>query len=346
MLEQYLEPVIAGQPSWMLVVTTLIGIVILIGGGELLVQGASRLATRLGVSPLVVGMTVVSFGTSAPELAVNVFSVLDPDKAGICFGNIVGSNIANIGLVAGITAMIRPIHVEKVLVTREIPMMLLATLAVLVLAHRDQLVDVVSAAGTEGAFQRPDALLLLLFFAVFLYYTISEVMLQRDLGATLGEVPTAEKLTAKGVAADVGMILLGLTFLMSGADVTVTAASTLAEKVGVPKSVIGLTLVALGTSLPELVTSVVASLRGNSDLAIGNIVGSNIFNLLFILGVTGTVSDVPVPEGGLIDLYVVLALSVVLFVVTRSHRRNVVRWEGMTLLLSYVAYMSYIAFGR
>ncbi len=310
-----------------------VGLAVLVVGGDGLVRGASALARQLGVSPLVVGLTVVAFGTSAPELAVNGLAALRGDTA-LSFGNIVGSNVANIGLIVASASLVRPLVVRSSVITREIPMMLLGSLAVVVLAF-----DRVRGETVES-YDRYDGLVLLLFFSVFLYTTLIEVLSGRaedPLLAQAEEVAPGERLASP--LPSLLLVVAGLAGLVAGAELTVRSAVALAEALGVPKAVVGLTLVAVGTSLPELVATLVATFRGQADLAVGNVVGSNLFNLLFILPLTAIVRPVPVPAAGHWDLAVMLLMSVALLGVAMTHRRQVVRAEGLVLLVLYFVYL-------
>lgn len=305
---------------------------LLVGGAEALVRGGSGLARDLGVSPLVVGLTVVAFGTSAPELAVNLDASLR-GQGELSFGNIVGSNIANIGLVIGIFAWLKPIPVEGTIIRREVPMMIAATLIAALMAI---------GIGRVGPreFSRGEGLILLLMFCTFMYYTVSDVFRQRASDPFVVQTGLSTPSRFWGsLRLNIAMTLLGLVTLVGGAELTVHAAVDLAEAFGVSEALIGLTLVALGTSLPELVTGIVAALRGQSDLAVGNIVGSNIFNLLFILGVSTVVRPVPVPKGGQWDLLVLSLLSVLLLFMCLSHRQQIIRREAAILLGIYVFYI-------
>jgi len=314
-------------------VVLLAGFVLLVGGAEALVRGGSGLARDLGVSPMVVGLTVVAFGTSAPELAVNLDASLR-GRGELSFGNIIGSNIANIGLVIGTFAFLRPIPVEGTIIRREVPMMIFATLAVVVMALTSL------GAGTATGYGRADGLLLLLLFTVFIYYTVADVFRQR--GADPFVVQTGLSTPSRfwgSLRLNVAMTLVGLATLVGGAELTVYAAVGLAEAFDVPQVLIGLTVIALGTSLPELVTGVIAALREQTDLAVGNIVGSNIFNLLFILGLSSMVRPIPIPAGGIWDLLVLTLLSLLLLFMCLSHRQQIIRREAVVLLLIYVVYI-------
>jgi cation:H+ antiporter len=312
-----------------------VGLIILVVGGDVLVRGASSVARSLGVSPVVIGLTVVAFGTSAPELAVNISAAVDgaPD---LSFGNIIGSNIANIGLIVGLTAIMRPLLIHKSIVTREIPMMLLASAMAFVNAY-DMWLD-----GTPNIYSRNDGIILLLIFGVFMYYTVSDVLRQRaekpdEVMEEFGDV--AESEPSYPVWKSVLFILVGLVGLVGGGKLTVYSATVIAEAMGVPPVIIGLILVAVGTSLPELATSVVATLKGQTDIAVGNVVGSNIFNLLFVQGVSSTIAPTPIPHGGHFDLLAMVLLSVILFPLAITHQRRIVRIEGVLLLLFYICYV-------
>jgi cation:H+ antiporter len=313
----------------------LLGLVLLVGGGDALVRGASAMAYRLGISPLVVGLTVVAFGTSAPELAVNMAGALS-GRGELSFGNVMGSNIANVGLVVGATALIRPLALHRAVIVREIPMMSLAALAALVMSLDRFLSG--GAADTVDQFSRGDGLMFLLLFGVFLYYTINDALRQRS------EMRAEEKALARmSLLRAVLLFVFGLAALVAGGQVTVDAASSIALALGMTEAVVGLTVVAVGTSLPELVTSMVGAFRGEQEIAVGNIVGSNIFNLLFVLGTTSTTRPLPVPARGTADVLMVIALSVILLPLSFNPERSIPRKGGVVLLLSYVGYLSWRA---
>lgn len=311
---------------------TIAGLTLLVGGGDTMVRGASALATRFGVSPLAIGLTVVAFGTSAPELFVNVTAAWQGHTE-LSFGNILGSNMANIGLIIAITALFRPLHIHNVVVSREVPMMLLATLIAAVLGLDGFL------KGQPNGFDRGDGAVLLLLFSIFAYYTLRDLVRQRrDDSRTF---PASSTTTPPGYSfmVSAALSIAGIAGLAAGGAVTVHGAEGLARAWGVSEAIIGLTLVAVGTSLPELVASVMASLRGHPDMAVGNVVGSNIFNLLIVLGTTATMRDIPVPEGGVSDLALVICLSTLLWVTSISQGRTIIRAEAALLLGIYVTYM-------
>ncbi len=294
-----------------------------------MVRGAAALARRLGISPTIIGLTVVAFGTSAPELAVNVAAAL---RAGeISFGNIVGSNLANMGLGVGLAALLAPLTVENVVVRREMPMMLLATLAAVIAALDPYLT------GAVPLYTRTEGLLFLLFFSIFIYYNLLEVLNNRLNGLAVSAIQ--EGVPKKYPSVPVALVLFGagVLGLVAGAEITVRFAVSLAVTLGLPKAFIGFTLIALGTSLPEIATSLVAVRRGETDLLIGNIVGSNIFNLLFILGITATIRAVPVPAQGFTDLFMTLLFSLGLW--GASFSGKIKRRDGLLFLVAYLLYL-------
>ena len=311
--------------------TLLAGLIVLLAGGELLVRGASALARTFGVSPFVVGLTVVAFGTSAPELAVNVAAALS-GNSDITFGNVIGSNIANIGLIIGLTALMKAFTVRRSIVSREIPVMLGVTALAIVLA-------------LDARFGRVDAAILLVCFVCFLFVTTRAALKDRNtdrnkdrfLEGAEGE-EEAHKVMHWAPASL--LTLAGLAGVLLGSDWTVDGASGVAVSLGMSQAVIGLTIVALGTSLPELTTSLFAVRKGQAELAIGNVVGSNIFNLLFILGVSSGIRAVAVPRGGYMDLIAMAIFSVVLLPFAMS-RQRLARHEGLLLLIGYLGYMAW-----
>lgn len=311
------------------------GLALLVGGGDALVRGAASIAQRVGISHLAVGLTVVSFGTSAPELAVN-WSAVWSGSPDVSFGNVIGSNMANIGLIIGATALLRPLHVHSIVVSREMPMMILATAAIAVFG-----LDAVLS-GREAFLDRGDGIVLLLFFSVFLYYIVNDMVVQRSENRTalaselVGPLPPVHRSLKLSLVLALG----GLLGLALGGRLTVYAAVELARALGVTEAVIALSVIAVGTSLPELAASLVAAFRAEVDIAVGNVVGSNIFNLLLVAGSTATMEPIPVPAGGLGDLAVVSLLSALLWGVSASRLRRIVRAEAGLLFAVYVVYLT------
>ena len=307
-----------------------LGLMLLVAGADVLVKGASSLARRLGVSVLVVGLTVVAFGTSTPELFVNVTASLKGSSA-IAVGNVVGSNIANIFLILGVAALIYPLEVGRGTVWKEIPLSLLAALLLLVTAN-DALLD----AASFSAVTRIDGLVYLLFFAVFLYYSFSIAQPIEGLGQA---VPTAEM----GLGRSLAWILGGLGGLALGGHWIVSSAIAMAARLGVEERIIGLTLVAVGTSLPELATSAVAAYRRRVEIAVGNVVGSNIFNIFLVLGINAVIRPLPFQTANNLDLAVLVLASLLLFAFMFTGRRHALdRWEGLVFVGLYGAYMFFL----
>lgn len=307
----------------------IVGLGILILGAEGLVRGAASAAKKLGVSSLVVGLTVVAFGTSMPELTVNMFSAWR-GSADIAIGNIVGSNIANIFLILGICGLIRVLQVRQSTVWKEIPFALLA-MALIFIMGNDSLLENVGF----NRLSRTDGLALMSIFFIFLFYTFSLVK----------EGPAEEKKTREySRLLSTLMIVGGLVFLFYGGKILVESAIILARLAGLSEAFIGLTIVAVGTSLPELVTSVVAVIHGHDDIAIGNIVGSNIFNAFWILGLTATILTLPFNVAVNFDILVGLAATLLLFLfMFVHHRHRLDRWQGGMFVLLYVGYIAYLA---
>lgn len=305
-------------------VLLVVGIGVLYFGAEWLVRGAARLAASLGVSPIVVGLTVVSFGTSAPELVVCTVAAVggNPDLA---IGNVMGSNLANIGLILGVTALVRPLSVAARVVWREVPLMLMVTAAVYPL-------------GFDGDLSRSDGVLLLMALVAYLLFVLqsAEVEPPEILGEYEEFVKASTDHNHRVHLRDVGLVILGSVGLVFGGYAIVEGAVAVATALGVSQVVIGLTVVAVGTSLPELATSLVAAYRNESDIAVGNVVGSNIFNIAAILGATSVIA--PIPLGPSIlrrELPAVLAISILVFPMLRTGWR-ISRREGIILLGAYL----------
>lgn len=288
-------------------------------GAEWLVQGAAGMAVRLGVRPLLIGLTIVSYATSAPELAVSVSASLQHESA-IVLGNVIGSNIANIALILGLTALIAPPHSDGTMAGKELVILLLATLAVPLFFY-------------DGMMSRWEGILFLVGSVAFTYITIQW---SKKRPPDLDEVPTEESRT-RGVLIAIGC--LGLVVLIAGGELFVRGGVGLAGRLGVDERIIGLTVVAFGTSVPELAASVVAALKGHSDLALGNVVGSNIFNILLILGSAGVISPFTSDLSSM-TLDIGFALGLTLVVAALLWRtRKVTRWEGALLIASYCVFI-------
>jgi cation:H+ antiporter len=309
-----------------------IGLALLLGGGDLLVRGASALAKSMGVPPLVIGLTVVAFGTSAPELSINLLAVVK-DNTDICFGNVIGSSIANIGLIIGVAALIKPLAVQGVIVKREIPMMTLASLLALI-AGSDALLR-----NSPNRFDISDGIILLLIFGVFLYYTVNDVIQKRKADSLIQQVEQQqERKSFNQTILNLLIVIAGLALLVFGGKLAVDAAVGIAEAMNIPKAIIGLTIVAIGTSLPELITTVMATWKGHTDIAIGSVVGSNLFNILLVNGVCAVIRPISVPPGGTSDLVMMLFLSLFLLPLCITNKGRIVRWQGAMLLALYLGF--------
>ena len=310
------------------------GLVALVAGAELLVRGASKLALSFGISPLVVGLTIVAFGTSAPEVAVSLGAVFD-GKTDIAIGNVVGSNIFNVLFILGLSALITPLVVNIQLIRQEVPIMVGISLLLLVLILDGNL------SAIDGA----------MLFALLVAYTVFLVIQSRkETQAAKDEYaaevqPAAKGSWDSGLPVQLLLIVGGLALLVLGSQWLVEAAVVFAKALGVSDLVIGLTIVAAGTSMPEVATSITAAIKGERDIAVGNVVGSNTFNILGCLGLSGIASGsmgLVVPEAVLnFDIWVMLAVALACIPVFMSGR-EIARWEGAVFLLYYVAYVAYL----
>lgn len=305
------------------------GFLPLIYGANLLVDSASSLARRFNIPNIVIGLTIVAFGTSAPELVVNVFSAVS-GNTGLALGNVIGSNIFNIAAILGISAMVYPLAVKSGTTWIEIPLALLAGLLVFLVAN-DQLID----QADSSVISRIDGIILLSFFVIFLVYNIQ--ISKR--GDTSDEIAVKDMPALKSGL----LIIAGLVLLVIGGRMIVFSAVKLATQWGMPDRIIGLTIVSIGTSLPELATSIVAARKRNTDIAVGNIVGSNIFNVFFILGTTAVITPVPYQMAAQTDLLINIFLSLLLFAFIFTGRgRRLERWEGLLFLVIYAVYIAFL----
>jgi cation:H+ antiporter len=310
-----------------------VGFVALIKGADLLVDGASSLAGRLGVSALVIGLTIVAFGTSAPELVVNLLASWQ-GNTDIAIGNVLGSNIVNILLILGISAIFYPLAVHRGTVWKEIPFALLAVIVLAFLAS-DTLID----GSTTSSIERGDGLILLSFFVIFLYY-IFGITKKNGVSTDEAEVKEEPQFTT---GRSLFMILGGVLGLVVGGKWIVDGAVAFATSFGVSEALIGLTIVAIGTSLPEMATSVVAAYKKNVDIAVGNIIGSNIFNVFWILGISSIIRPLPFAPALTTDLVVAIGATLVLFLALFVGKRNTLeRSQGIAFVFLYVAYTVFL----
>jgi cation:H+ antiporter len=321
--------------NWMILLSLVAGLITLVFGAELLVRGASRLAAALGISPLVIGLTVVAFGTSSPELAVSVQSAFR-GSADIALGNVVGSNIFNVLLILGISALITPLIVHQQLVRLDVPLMIALSIMLFLL-------------GLDGNIGRLDGGLLFLGLVAYIWYGIRQ---SRKEGQAVQQEYNQEYALEKGskptsMPVNIALIVVGLGFLVLGSDWLVAGAVSLAKLFQVSDLVIGLTIVAAGTSMPEVATSVMAAIKKERDIAVGNVVGSNIFNIMGVLGVSAFISPsgINVSASALaFDIPVMIAVALATLPIFFTGNL-IARWEGGLFLFYYLAYMAYIVFG-
>ena len=318
------------------IILFIIGFVFLIKGADIMVDGSSSIAKRFGVSAFFIGLTVVAFGTSAPELVVSALASIK-GSTGIAMGNIIGSNISNSLLILGIAAIIAPLVVKRATIRKEIPYSLLGVLAVGFLVN-----DVMIDNNGPNLLSRIDGLVLILFFTIFIVYTFG---ISREkpgiMDRVKGEIEEGPK--EYSMINSVMMIVVGLMGLALGGRWIVNGAISFAEAFGISEALIGLTIVAIGTSLPELAASAVAAYKGKTDIAVGNVVGSNIFNLLWVLGIAAIIRPIAYDSVLNIDFTVLFTLTVLLLFLIYFGKKNVLaRWEGIVLLVSYVVYIIYL----
>ena len=295
------------------IILLVLGFILLLKGADWFVDGASSIASRFGIPQLIIGLTIVAMGTSLPEAFVSITAALKSNAA-ITIGNVVGSNILNVGIILGITALIRPLHIQNSTIKYEMPFMILVTLVLILL-------------GINTTISRLDGMIMWLFFLGYLYYIFK--MSKNQMEET--EIKKTNPL----------FIPLGLVCLMVGSNFAVDAATNIAISLGVSQRFIGLTIVALGTSLPELVTSVTAAKKGNADIAIGNIIGSNIFNILFVVGSSALITPVPFEYHFIIDSFVAILIGLVLYLCTKK-TRVLDKKAGILLLVTYSIYFIYL----
>jgi len=311
-----------------------IGFILLIKGADLLVDGASSVGRRLNLSDLAIGLTVVAFGTSLPELFVNIFAGVK-GNTDIAIGNVLGSNIANIFLILGLSAVIFPLAVGKGTVWKEIPLSLLAAVVLGIMAN-DRLID----KSDNSVLTRIDGLVFLAFFIIFLYYSFG---IAKRIEGIDNHLPQKQF----GLLKSSLMIVSGLAGLALGGNWIINAAVQIASRLGVSQSLIGLTIVAVGTSLPELATSVVAAYKKNAEIAVGNVVGSNIFNIFFILGLSSVIKPLAFNPGSNMDIGAVILASLLLFLwMFTGKKRSLDRWEGLVFLVLYGGYITFLVLKR
>lgn len=313
----------------------LVGFVILIKGADFLVNGASSIAKQKGISNLAIGLTVVALGTSMPEMIVSLFSALDgrPDAS---FGNVIGSNNFNLLLILGLSGAITPLVVQRNTIKYEVPLSLLAAIVLFLLVN-DSIWSGVSITDSPGGLlSRFDSLILLALFCLFLVYIYRTMH-------NASELEEGEPIKIHSTLMSIGLLVGGLAMLVGGGKLVVDNAVSIAQQLGMSEKLIGLTILAIGTSLPELATSLVAAYRKNTDIAIGNVVGSNILNILLILGITGSVSPIAYSLALNFDLLVLMASTGMLMIFMFTlNARKLDRWEALLMVASYIVYTAYL----
>ena len=316
-------------------VILLVGFVALIKGADIFVDGSADVARKFKVPGVIIGLTIVAMGTSAPELAVSVSAGLSGSNQ-IAVSNVVGSNIFNLIVVLGVCALLKPLPVDTRIKKRDFPISLIATVALtfmaalyIIFGPRPDMSDMMA---TSGIISRIGGIILMIGFVAYMLYTIKY--------AKNNKTEEDDSANTSSLLKDIVFIVLGAAMIVAGGDGVVSSAKNLAMMWGMSETLVGLTIVAIGTSLPELVTSIVASVKGENGMAIGNVVGSNIFNLLLILGVSSTIRPIPVTVASFFDLSLLLGVSIVAFIFVCTGKK-ITRIEGGIMVLMYIAYTTY-----
>lgn len=313
-----------------------IGFIFLIKGADILVEGSSSIAKKLKISEIVIGLTIVAFGTSAPELIISAIAAIK-GSTGISLGNIIGSNISNTLLILGLAAVVAPLVIKKNTTHKEIPFSLLAVIAVLIMINDHYL-----GAHEVNELTRGDGMILMLFFVIFMYYTFG---ISRQKEGVIEGIVTKDEVKTYSNWQSAGMIILGLIGLFLGGQWIVNGAVEIALVLGLSEALVGLTIVAIGTSLPELAASVIAAKKGKADLAIGNVVGSNIFNFLWVLGISSFISPIHFDTALNFDLFSLVGMTFILIILIYiGKKRTLDKYEGIALLSLYVFYLVYLIF--
>lgn len=320
-------------------VLLLLGFVLLIKGADCFVDGSSSVAKIMHIPSIIIGLTVVAFGTSMPEMSVSVTAALQGANA-LAVGNVVGSNIFNILVVLGVSSLIVPVVANKSVLKKEFPFSIVAA-GILFLLMGGYRVSSLLTAKSVYTLSRFGGVVLLILFLVFLMSTVMDALKARSMYSEMEAVSEADEIRILSPLKSAIFIILGILGIAVGGNLVVDSASIIGATFGMSESFIGLTIVALGTSLPELVTSVVAAKKGENDLAIGNVVGSNIFNILLILGVSATISPITVTVISMYDIFISIAASILVFVAART-KDKITKVEGAAFLVAYVAFFVYI----
>ncbi|MGL4337341.1 MAG: calcium/sodium antiporter [Turicibacter sp.] len=311
-------------------VLLIVGFVLLIKGADMFVDGASSIAKTLKIPTLIIGLTIVAFGTSAPEAAVSITGAF-AGANDITVGNVVGSNIFNLLVVVGVAAIICPLKVKRSIIAKEFPFALLGGFTLIVLG-----LDTKYHGYTENVLTRADGIMLMVLLGIFMYYLIELALTSRN------ETPVDEdEYVTRPLPKSIGLSLIGVVAIVIGGQLVVDSASTIALAFGMSQSLVGLTIVAIGTSLPELVTSIVAARKGESDIALGNVIGSNIFNVFFVLGISSFIHEITINTAVFFDMFIMLAISFITYGFAAS-KRSINKVEGSFLVILYIAYMAFV----
>lgn len=305
------------------------GFILLVKGADFFVDGSSSIAKLLKIPSIVIGLTIVAFGTSAPEAAVSIIAGIQKSND-IAVGNVIGSNMFNLLVVLGVSAAIKPVHIKEQIIKKDYPFMLIATVLLLTMSYD------VFLGGSENMISRGDAITLLTYLGLFLYSVISSALRSRKENIDSGE----DDIPSYGIGKSLLFTIGGLAGIIIGGQFVVDSASDIAIRFGMSQTLVGLTIVAVGTSLPELVTSIVAARKGESDIAIGNVVGSNVFNILFVLAASAVISPMNINAQSLFDLLILMGVTLVAYIFCVTKKR-VNRAEGIILASVYVIYLAY-----
>lgn len=320
----------------------LIGFILLVKGADYFVDGSSSIAKKLRIPSLIIGLTIVAFGTSAPEASVSITAAIN-NQNGMAIGNVIGSNIFNLLMVLGASGIIKPLIVEKSMLSKEFPFLLLISIILVTLS-----LDTLFFNSTINTIGRIDGLILLILFGFFLYYLISSALKNRNesyfeeessIDIDTVNIKVIEK--SDSIIKPILISIIGICAVIFGGNLVVNSASNIATNLGISEQLIGLTIVSIGTSLPEFVTSVIAATKGESDLALGNVVGSNIFNILFILGASSVISPLTVDYKLIID-GIIMILSTLLVYFYAYRKNNISKLESLSLLVFYLLYLGYL----
>lgn len=307
----------------------IVGFILLIKSADFFVSGASSVAKALRIPTIIIGLTIVAFGTSAPEAAVSVTAALKGNND-IAIANVVGSNIFNLLGVIGIASIIKPVKVQKTTILKEFPFILLSSLVLLILSH-----DIRFQGYSQNELTKSDGLMLLALFSIFMYYLLEMAITSKE------EMEVEQGSSKASIPKSLTISLVGIIGIIFGGQIVVDNATIIALSLGMSENLVGLTIVSIGTSLPELVTSVVAAKKGESDIAMGNVVGSNIFNILFVLGISSFINTIEVPQIVFVDMFIMLIVSIIVYIFATT-KKQVNKVEGFLMIVTYLAYMVFI----